>query len=270
MNTATYTQEYHLRLEKGILYEEKKASKWLNNLKQKKEITRFEVIQPDTYGCCRITFYFLHNHHEFQADFHVDLSSSRKDNFLSVKDTSEEEFRNKILREKQFRIQSYDLESYCMDLLMELKKESITMNVPRVGNKVIKIQHISRGSEFQDNIKKADIVLGINIRVDNPKFLSSSMMHEIGLQVKTSEAGQSKHKEKNSLVPSIHMKENGELVEKGLLKTRLKTIIKKVSLLRSIEFLQVEISGQTVDRKYESFNRELSSLAHKHAREIHK
>jgi hypothetical protein len=270
MNTATYAQESHLRLEKGILCEEKKANKWLNNLKQKKEITRFEAIQPDTYGCCRITFYFIHKHHELQADFHVDLSSSRKDSFLSLRDATEEEFKNKILREKQFRIQSHDLESYCIDLLNELKQKQIIMNVPRIGDMVIKIQHISTASEFQDNVKKADVVFGVNVRIENEKFLSSSMMHEIGLQVKTSEMGQEKHKKLNALIPSIHMKENGELIEKVLLKTRLQTIVKKTALLRSIEFLQSVISGQTVDRKYDQFNRDLSLLAEKQAKEIHK
>ncbi len=68
------------------------------------------------------------------------------------------------------------------------------MSVPRIGDMVFKIQHVFIGSEFQDNVKKADVVFGVNVRIQNEKYLSSSMMHEIGLQVKTSEVGQAKHR----------------------------------------------------------------------------
>ncbi len=66
------------------------------------------------------------------------------------------------------------------------------------------------------------------------------------------------------------MKEDGELVGKALLLTRLQTIVKKTSLLRSIEFLQTVISGQTVHESYEEFNKNLSSLANRQAQQIHK
>ncbi len=114
-NTSVY--ESHLRIEKDISHEQTKANKWLQNLKTEKEITKFDKSSTGKNGCGEITFYFVYKHHELQSNFKVDFTSSRRDRFLSVKDATEEEFKNKISKEKQFRIQAYELELYCGDLL---------------------------------------------------------------------------------------------------------------------------------------------------------
>lgn len=261
----------YFTLEKDIFKSHKEVIKILENLVESESIVDFRVDTNSVkIGLGSVAFWFFHNHKKLETDFSVDFISLRNDTIFQLKDVSKEAFEEKITQEKNRRIQSYELESYCVQILSELKGDVFSVKLTNIGSLDIRIQYVGRGSEFQDSVKKADVVMTLNVHIQNRHFFSSSMMHTVGLQVKTSKFGQENHIKFFSTIPSIHMKEDGQPIDKELLKERLKTIIKKVALLRSVQFLQATVSGQTSGKEFDQFNKKMSFLAGNLAKEIHK